>query len=172
MKNFFLILDQNGERCLILLLYSMVVATISIEVIRRFGLSYSSLWGEEVARYAFIYLVWVACALGVRDRTHIRIDIILKFLPSKIVRCVYLFGDITSLIFAVTAAYLSIHPVLVSIKYGSMTHGLQISFAWFLAAVPLGFFIISVRLCQSIYRDWQSLRKGTDIFHGGEIFKE
>jgi len=34
----------------------MIVVTIAMEVIRRFVLSYSSIWGEEIARYAFIYL--------------------------------------------------------------------------------------------------------------------
>ena len=40
----------------------MIVVTIAMEVIRRFVLSYSSIWGEEIARYAFIYLAWIGAA--------------------------------------------------------------------------------------------------------------
>ncbi len=36
-------IDRNGERWLLLIFYSMIVATIAMEVIRRFGLSYSSI---------------------------------------------------------------------------------------------------------------------------------
>ena len=53
----------------------MIVVTIAMEVIRRFVLSYSSIWGEEIARYAFIYLAWIGAAAAVKDRAHIRIDV-------------------------------------------------------------------------------------------------
>jgi len=49
-------LDQNGERYLTLPLYTLVVIAIFMEVFRRFFLSYSSIWSEEIARYAFIYI--------------------------------------------------------------------------------------------------------------------
>src|SRR3546814_2985083 len=50
-------LDENAERWMLLFLYSFIVLVIAIEVLRRFVLMYSSVWGEEAARYAFIYLV-------------------------------------------------------------------------------------------------------------------
>jgi TRAP-type C4-dicarboxylate transport system permease small subunit len=30
-----------------------------IEVVRREVFSYSSIWGEEIVRYSFIYLAWI-----------------------------------------------------------------------------------------------------------------
>ena len=62
MKQFFARLDRDGERWLLLVLYSFIVYVIFIEVVRRFVLLYSSVWGEETARYAFIYLVWIGAA--------------------------------------------------------------------------------------------------------------
>jgi len=59
MQKILKMLDQNCERWLLLIFYSMIVVTIGTEVVRRFALSYSSTWAEEVARYAFIYLVWI-----------------------------------------------------------------------------------------------------------------
>jgi len=43
-------LDRNGERYLMLLFYCFIVFVIVTEVIRRFVLDFSSLWGEEAAR--------------------------------------------------------------------------------------------------------------------------
>src|SRR3546814_16574033 len=74
-------LDENAERWMLLFLYSFIVLVIAIEVLRRFVLMYSSVWGEEAARYAFIYLVWIGAAVAVRDRAHIRIDVITHLLP-------------------------------------------------------------------------------------------
>lgn len=163
-------IDKNGERWLLLVFYTMIVITVSVEVLRRFILSYSSLWGEEIARYSFVYLAWIACALAVRERGHIRIDFLLQYMPDRISTCFYIFGDVASLLLAGIAFYWSFDPILTSIKFGSVTHGLQISLAWFLAAVPLGFGMITLRLCQSIHRDWQNLKAGRPAFRGERIF--
>ena len=70
-------IDQNGERYLTLPLYAMIVITIFLEVFRRFVLSYSSIWSEEIARYAFIYITWIGAAAAIKERAHIRIDVLL-----------------------------------------------------------------------------------------------
>ena len=67
MKNFLKRVNEDGERWLLLWFYSFIVMVIFIEVVRRFVLSYSSVWGEETARYAFIYLVWIGASAAVRD---------------------------------------------------------------------------------------------------------
>jgi C4-dicarboxylate transporter DctQ subunit len=67
-------LDRNLERWALLVFYSMLVITMAVEVVRREVFSYSSVWGEEIVRYSFIYLVWIGAAAAVRERAHIRID--------------------------------------------------------------------------------------------------
>ncbi len=163
-------IDQDGERWLLLILYAMIVATISTEVIRRFVLSYSSIWGEEIARYAFIYLAWIGASSAIRERAHIRIDVILHYLGPKTKAAIYLFGDFATLTLAVIALYWSLEPILTSIKFGSVTHGLRISNAWFLAAVPIGFAMMVFRLVQSILRDWSDFRAGRPVFEGAKLF--
>lgn len=49
-------IDNNSERWALLVFYTLLVMTMAIEVIRREVFSYSSIWGEEIVRYAFIYL--------------------------------------------------------------------------------------------------------------------
>ena len=155
---------------MLLVFYAMIVATIVVEVIRRFVLSYSSIWGEEIARYAFIYLAWVGASAAVKGRSHIRIDVLLHYLSDRLKALVYLFGDICMLALAVLALYTGLETLEVSIRFGSVTHGLRISLAWFLAAVPLGFTLMTYRLCQSIWRDFNSLRRGRPVFEGERMF--
>ena len=92
-QSFWRRLDDNAERWLLLGFYAMIVATIVVEVIRRFVLSYSSIWGEEIARYAFIYLAWVGASAAVKERAHIRIDVLLHYLSNRAKAAVYLLGD-------------------------------------------------------------------------------
>ncbi len=163
-------LDRNAERWLLLVLYSFIVLAIFIEVLRRFVFLYSSVWGEETARYAFIYLVWIGASAAVRERAHIRIDVITHYLPQRGVGFIYLFGDLVTAVLAVLAIYWSMDPVLVSLKFGNVTDGLRIVRVWFLIAVPLGFSLMMLRLVQSILRDLRDIRSGRPVFTGTKLF--
>jgi len=163
-------LDDNAERWLLLGFYAMIVATIVVEVVRRFILSYSSIWGEEIARYAFIYLAWVGAAAAVKDRSHIRIDVLLHYVSNRVKAAIYLLGDLCMLGVAILALYTAIESLQISLKFGSVTHGLRISLAWFLAAVPLGFSLMIYRLAQSIWRDFRDFSGGRPVYEGARMF--
>lgn len=169
-EGWFAQIDRNGERWLLLLLYASIIAVIAIDVVRRFVLSYSSVWGEELARYAFIYLTWIAAAYAVRDRLHIRIDALIVNLPVRIRAIAWLLGDLATLVFAIFALYLSIEPVMTSLRFGSVTPGLGVSQVWFLVAVPLGFALIVFRVCQSMLRDIRDFRAGRAPYEGQKLF--
>ncbi|MEM7224358.1 MAG: TRAP transporter small permease [Pseudomonadota bacterium] len=171
-QSFWSRLDDNAERWLLLGFYAMIVATIVVEVVRRFVLSYSSIWGEEIARYAFIYLAWVGASAAVKERAHIRIDVLLHYLSNRAKAAIYLLGDFCMLGMAVLAVYTAIESLEISLRFGSVTHGLRISLAWFLAAVPLGFSLMIYRLGQSIWRDLGDLRSGRPVYEGERMFDD
>ena len=77
-----------------------------------------------------------------------------------------------TLLLAVIIIFYSVESVLVSIKFGSVTDGLRISQAWFLAAVPLGFSMMGLRLIQSILRDIDDLRHGNPVYTGDKLIDE
>jgi TRAP-type C4-dicarboxylate transport system permease small subunit len=163
-------LDRKSERWMLLTFYALIILTIAIEVIRRFALNYSSVWGEELARYAFIYLAWIAAAAAVRDRAHIRIDVLVNLGGPRMRRLAWWLSDIATLVLAVWALWLSIHPVLTSINFGSVTPGLRLSQAFFLAAIPVGFLLIATRVIQTMAGDVRRMRRGEPPFDGHKLF--
>ncbi len=164
-------IDQDGERWLLLWLYGYIVMVIFIEVVRRFGLSYSSVWGEETARYAFVYLVWIGAAAAVRERAHIRIDVITHLVGQRGTAILYIGSDMLTGILALFALYWSMDPVLTSLKFHSVTDGLRVLRVWFLFAVPFGFSIMLLRVFQSLVRDIGNFRAGRPIFTGARLFE-
>ena len=170
MKNLLSTLNKNAERWALLVFYVMLVGTMFIEVLRREIFSYSSVWGEEIVRYSFIYLAWVGAAAAVRQRAHIRIDVVMHYLGRKSKALLYMFGDLVMMLVALIALYWSFETVLVSAKFGSVTHGLRISQVWFLLAVPIGFALVTLRLVQSFLRDLRDLRSGKPVFEGDTLF--
>ena len=163
-------LDKNAERWMLLIFYVILVLTMAVEVLRREIFAYSSIWGEEIVRYSFIYLAWIGAAAAVKERAHIRIDVLLHYVGPSVKTLIYIFGDLVMLSIAVIALYWSWESVHVSWKFGSVSHGLRISMVWFFMAVPLGFAIMIVRLAQSLLRDIASLRDGTPVYEGDKLF--
>ena len=170
MSNFLSALDRNVERWALLFFYVLLVATMAIEVIRREVFAYSSIWGEELVRYAFIYLVWIGAASAVRERGHIRIDVMMHYLGVRAKAALYIFGDLVMFVVALIALYWSFETVLVSLKFGSVSAGLRVSMVWFLMAVPVGFTIMIWRLIQSLARDLKSFRDGSPVYEGDKLF--
>jgi C4-dicarboxylate transporter DctQ subunit len=163
-------LDKNAERWALLVFYVLLVVTMSVEVIRREVFAYSSIWGEEVVRYSFIYLAWIGAASAVRERAHIRIDVIVHYLGPRGKAFIYMLGDIVMFAVALVALYWSFETVAVSWKFGSVSHGLRISMVWFLMAVPVGFTLLIARLIQSFIHDVIALRTGKPVFEGNQLF--
>ncbi|MBS4010543.1 TRAP transporter small permease [Roseovarius mucosus] len=163
-------LDRNLERWALLIFYMMLVVTMAIEVIRREVFAYSSVWGEEIVRYAFIYLAWIGAAAAVRERAHIRIDVIMHYVGPRLKAALYILGDLVMAAVAVVALYWSWETVLVSAKFGSVSAGLRVSMVWFLLAVPVGFGLMLLRLVQSFLRDLRALRDGTPVHEGNQLF--
>ncbi len=163
-------INIHGEKYLLLPCYALIVITVVFEVLRRFFLSYSSIWGEEIARYAFIYVAWVAMSACIKDRTHIRLDILTHILPERCKAFIAVLGDILMFIMACIAFYWSIEPVLTSIEYGSVTDGLRVSKAWFLLSVPLGFFMALFRIIQISIEDWHSFYHNRPLKQAKQLF--
>ena len=163
-------LNRNLERLALLVFYTMLVATMAVEVVRREVFAYSSIWGEEIVRYAFIYLAWIGAASAVRERAHIRIDVLFNYVGPRVKALLYIFGDLVMLAIAVIAVWWSLETVSVSWKFGSVSHGLRMSMVWFLAAVPIGFSLMVFRLVQSLIRDISDFRAGRPVYEGARLF--
>jgi TRAP-type C4-dicarboxylate transport system permease small subunit len=164
------LIDKNIERWALLVFYTMLVSTMAIEVIRREALAYSSIWGEEIVRYSFIYLAWIGAASAVKERAHIRIDVLYHYVSPRIKALLYMFGDLVMMAVAVFALYWSFETVAVSWKFGSVSHGLRVSMVWFLMAVPIGFALMIFRLVQSFLRDVADFRAGRPVNEGERLF--
>lgn len=161
---------RNAERLAMLWLYAFIVLVIVVEVIRRFVFDFSSIWGEEAARFAFIYLVWIGAAVGVRNRSHIRFNIIADMLPARGATALSILGNLAVAGFAVFAFYWSIEPIATSLRFGSVSEGLRLARAWFLVAVPIGFALVFARALGVIAEDIASFRNNQPPATGERLF--
>ncbi|MBX0297473.1 TRAP transporter small permease [Haloarcula nitratireducens] len=163
-------LNENLERYLLLSFYVYIIAIIGIEVFRRFVLNNASLWGEETARYMFIYLTWIGASWGVNERLHIRIDILHQYVSERVTGLLYILGDIVTFAFVVVAIRWTIPQIQTQLQFGAVTEALRVDMIYFQVAVPIGMTLLGVRVLQALYRDVQDVRAGRPVYKGEELF--
>ncbi len=165
-------LDANGERSAMLVFYVFCCIVIVQEVVRRFVLNYSSAWGEEAARYAFIYLGWLGAAHAVHVRAHIRFDIVIGAVGTRARALLYLLAEALTITFACIAFWWSMHTVAQLLQFDARAAVLPLNKVWFEAAVPIAFALIVVRSVQHMVSDWKAYCAGTEPSVGLAMFEE
>ncbi len=163
-------LNAHAERYAMLVFYVFVCIVIVQEVLRRFVLNYSSAWAQETAQYAFIYLGYVGAAYAVKERAHIRFDVMINRVPPRTQGYLYIFAELCTFAFACIAVYWSMHTIRQLMQFEGTTPVLRINKAWFEAAVPIGFTLVAWRCIQSILRDARDLRAGRPAYVGKAMF--
>ncbi|GAB1583854.1 TRAP transporter small permease [Phyllobacterium phragmitis] len=79
---------DTGARLLVILGAAVMVAVVSAQVVMRYAFNDSFDWADEVSRIAFVWTIFLAIPLGVRDGSHIGIELLVERLPAGLRRLV------------------------------------------------------------------------------------
>ena len=76
---YFWLLQQLLTGLLVLLLFPVLIQVLSrfISFIPRY------IWTEEIARFAFIWIILIGSSIAVRDRSHFHVDILPRLSPES-----------------------------------------------------------------------------------------
>lgn len=97
-KKFIDIYDTIEARVLVASLV-VTVFLIFAQIMMRAIINASLSWSEELARYIFIWQIWLGVSLGLRDNKHIAVQILYSYIkgkPSRVLKivatllCIYL----------------------------------------------------------------------------------
>lgn len=160
-------IDTNLERVLVIGLYGYFCLIILAEVVRRHAFGASSQWGEMTARYAFVYLVYIAAAEVAKTGDHIRIDLVPRLLPPQLRFALYCYFDILFLVLAGLIIAFSIHVLQLSIENNVLMTGFDANMAFAQAALPLGWILISYRIARRFLQTYKTYRRNGEVALGG-----
>ena len=142
-------LDGRWIRIFIVITYSYFCIIIVTEVVRRYVFGDSSAWGEMTARYSFVYMTYMAAAEAIKNKKHIRVDLIDRLASSNAVKLLKLYADAMTAVLAILIIYYSILLMKIQISVGIVMTAADINMAFAQAALPLGWALILIRLAQS-----------------------
>lgn len=96
------------EESLCVLIFLSMVCVVCWSVICRYCLEIPFLQGEELARYLMIYVVFIGTSIGVKNKSHIGVDVFVGMIPEHIRKYVHIMTEILSCLIFVVLLILSI----------------------------------------------------------------
>lgn len=143
-------IDEHIEEIILVTLLTGMSLIIGLQVFMRYVMKSSLSWSEELARYMFIWMVYIGISYGIKKGRHIKIDAAVNIFPRKIQKYIFILSDIIFLLFAIIVIYQSNNVAMLIFRLGQSSPGTGISMGYVYMAIPVGFTLVCVRLIQDI----------------------
>ncbi|MFB4165363.1 TRAP transporter small permease [Alteribacillus sp. JSM 102045] len=157
-------LDDHFEEILLVVFTFIMVVVITLQVFMRYVLGNSLSWSEELARYCFIWLVYIGISYGVKKQRHIKVDVLLVLLKEK---GKLVLGIVANLFFLAFAGFVIIfgYGVVEQLAgFGQTSPSLKIPMALVYAATPVGMGLTAIRIIQQIIKQVRALMGKEDFY--------
>ena len=145
MKKILKWLDDNIELYICVFLMSFMTLLVFVQVVMRYVFNNSLSWSEELARYTFIWLIYIGISYGCKLRKHIKIDAALYLFPKKVRPYVVLLGDILFVAFAVYITYTGFFYSMEQIQFDMRSAALKIPYQYIYMSTVVGFGLATIR---------------------------
>lgn len=156
-RKFLCLLDENFEKIFLVagLFASFTLLTVQViyrYVVIKMGISASISWVEELARFLFIWISYLAVPVAVKNDTMVKIDVVYGMLPESVKRVNHLLVDILTAVLAAVLYYEGTGMISQQMVYPTYTAGLKIPYLIPYLILPIGFGLTLIRVIQSFIR--------------------
>lgn len=152
-------LDENLECTVCVVLLSAFTTILFIQVIMRYVFNNSLSWSEELARYLFIWLVFIGVSYGAKEMKHLKIDVCINLFPKKARPYVIILADIIVLIFAGIVIYAAYTTVVKYYHIGTASPAIHCPLWVVHSAALVGYGLTAVRQVQAIHYRIKKLKE-------------
>lgn len=140
------LLEKYFEPVLIVALVSGMTALICAQIVLRlFGASLPE--AEEIARYLFVWAMYLSISYAIREQRHIRITVFIDGLPAAARLFVDNCADIVFLLYSVAVAVFGWQLIRRSLELGQIAPATQWPIAALYGSVLVGAVLCILRLC-------------------------
>lgn len=128
-----------------------MVVIISVQVFQRYVLQYSLDWSEELARYFFIWSVYIGCSFATKEDRHLEVTILRQIRGGSFAKPIIVIAYLLTILFCGSVAVWGTQMVIFLAETGQKTQALEISMFWIYIAIPLGMGLMGLRTCERLW---------------------
>lgn len=124
----------------VLLLGISLLVVMFVTVLNRYLVHASMAWSTEILKFLFIWLNFLAAALGVKRGSHIGVKLLYEMIPSKRTRLVL--SVLSSALVILVLLTLTIVAVVLIVRiasFGQVTSYLGLPYIYWYLAIPVGY---------------------------------
>lgn len=133
-------------------LLGIFVILLFAQVVLRITLGIGTAWMEELARYAFIWFVFLGAAHAAHLSAHNRLQTHINLLPKKVANSILLMVDLVWVGFCLVLAWKSLDLIGLLLDFPYKSPGLGWSLAYVYFVFPISFVLMASRVLQVQYR--------------------
>lgn len=100
--------ERNFEPVVIVAMLAMVITMVFINVFMRFAFKSSISEANEIAQFAFVYMIYFGIAYAIREKRHLRVTLVVNALPAKLRFMTGLFAEFVFLAYSVAVTWYGI----------------------------------------------------------------
>lgn len=141
---------DNFEEYILVSSLVFTVSLIFLQVIMRYVFRHSLSWSEELARYVFLWQIWLGASLAVKKRRHLRIEAVKDLLPKDKQKYLELLTLLIWFGFSLFLAFKGSQLTKMLFMRGQVSPAMQIPMAYAYASVPVGSALMAIRLIGEI----------------------
>jgi TRAP-type C4-dicarboxylate transport system permease small subunit len=123
-----------------------------VNVVMRYGFSYSLAWSEELVREVILYTTFIGCSAAIRSRSTVRIDALVQLVP-RLKYPLGIFSYVVNLAFAGVMIYFGYLLCVLQVESDQTTLILQIPTVYLYAVLPLMGFMMFLRVIMMMVAD-------------------
>ena len=127
---------------------AVMVGVVSTQVALRYGFNRSLDWADEVGRLAFVWAIFLAIPLGVRQGAHIGIDIVADKLPEGLRHVLRRMAAALSAVMMGVIAWASLGVAME--QWDELMATVDWSVGWFIVPVGVGALLSSLHLIRIV----------------------
>lgn len=141
--------DHFEEYILISSLFFSVVL-VFMQVIMRYVFKNSLSWSEELARYLFLWQIWLGASYAAKEGRHLRIEMIKNLFQGRARLLFECFSASIWFGFCIFLAWKGTELTHMIFTRGQLSPAMQIPIAYAYASVPVGSAMMALRLLQNV----------------------
>lgn len=151
------VLERFFEPTIIVFSLAVVIILLFADVVARFAFQTSVQWAGEVARFAFVYMIYFGISYAIRERRHLRVTLLVDAVSVGLRRWIMAASEAVFLVYSVAVCWLGIVITQNAIDRGQSLAATEWPTAWLYAAIIFSGALSALRLCHSL---WGLLRHG------------
>ncbi|MDR1535538.1 MAG: TRAP transporter small permease [Planctomycetota bacterium] len=144
----------NFEEIFSAFFLSIMIGSLSLQVIVRATYGGSVAWAEELSRYTFVWAVYIGASLAAKRAAHVRITAQFLLAPPKVKLAFRIVADVIWMGFNLFFAIYGLKMLAESFQYPEISPTLGISKAYVEAIIPIAFFLLTWRTVELYIVNW------------------